>query len=520
MKVTLFALNSSFTHTNLAVRYLARALDKAGFDTRITEYTLKDKKSIVLHELVNTDSNIYAFSVYIWNINEMLSYARELKKLKPDSYIIFGGPEVSFENEAFLSSHPYVDILIRGEGEAVIADVCKSPKNYKTVDGICNDEFTEPGILYDRYPATGDILYYESTRGCPYRCSYCLSSLSQGIRSKSTEQTLAELKQFETLEHKPRIIKFIDRTFNYDINRAKKIWKALCSDEYTLNYHFEIAADLLDDECFEILSKMPDGKIQLEAGIQTTNTSALEGINRKTDSEKVIGNLSRLKSYGNIHIHADLIAGLPYDSYESFIRSFDSAISCCHKLQLGFLKMLKGSYIRSSSADHGYLYRSDPPYTVLSNNYISYDELYRLERIAMTVDRYYSSGRFEYTMEYLLKRENSPFEFFSALCDLQENSLDKASQHECRMMLIQLIRQDENAMGRLALDTLIYENKNPPQELQKYYKEHSRNIINSKSKKFNSCWGNNLNIYTLNFDNDHYYIIDRTNHKVEKRCIE
>ncbi len=520
MKVTLFALNSSFTHTNLAVRYLASALDKRGFDTHILEYTLKDKKARVLHELVRTESHIYAFSVYIWNINEMLSYARDLKKLMPDSYIIFGGPEVSFENEEFLAEHPYVDILIRSEGEAVIADICSSPEEYRIVDGLCRNDFTEMGILYDVYPAVGDILYYESVRGCPYRCSYCLSSLSQGIRAKSAEQTLAELKQFEKLESKPRIIKFIDRTFNYDIARAKKIWKALCSDEYTLNYHFEIAADLLDEECYEILSKMPSGKIQFEAGIQSTNPKTLVAINRKTDSSQVIENLTRLKSYGNIHIHADLIAGLPYEDIDSFAKSFDSAISCCHKLQLGFLKMLRGSYIRNGSDEHGYIYESDSPYTVLSNNYMSYNELYRLKRIAATIDRFYSSGRFENTMEYVLRTVKSPFRFFSALCDMQIKGLEKCSQHECRMMLVDILRKDETALGKLALDTLIHENKNPPKELQGLYTEHLRDIINSDDGKFKGCRGNNLYIYSFNFDKENYYIINRNEHTMEKRCIK
>ena len=520
MKVTLFALNSSYTHTNLAVRYLASELESVGISTSIKEYTLKDRKASVLYRLACTDADIYAFSVYIWNRNEMLSYARDLKKLCPESFIIFGGPEVSFEDEAFLTEHPYIDILIRGEGESVISDLCRSPKSFRVVDGICTDRFINTGILYDRYPSEGDILYYESTRGCPYRCSYCLSSLSQSVRAKGEDQVLRELKEFENLGNKPRIIKFIDRTFNYNIERAKRIWKALLDEKYTLNYHFEIAADLLDEECFDILSKMPVGKIQIEAGIQSTNERTLEAINRKTDSSKVIENLARLRSYENIHIHADLIAGLPYEDFESFARSFDNAILCCHKLQLGFLKMLKGSHIRESEADHGYIFESDPPYKVLSNNYISYNEIFRLERIALTVDRFYSSDRFSNTMEYMLRHSNSPFEFFSKLTDLQNKELSKTSQHECRLLLMKAIGNDEAALGRLALDTLIHENKSPPKELQIYYKEHLKDIINSISENFKSCNNNNLYIYSFNFDKDNYYIIDRTNHSFKKRCID
>ena len=519
MNITLFALNSSFTHTNLALRYLAAVLEKNDFCVTIKEFTLKDRKAKVLYELVNTKASIYAFSVYIWNRNEMISYARELKKLCPDAHIIFGGPEVSFEDEGFLSEHPYIDTLIRGEGESVIADICKDPKAFRIADGRCTDDFAREGILYDRYPANGDILYYESVRGCPYRCSYCLSSLSKGLRAKNVDTVLEELYRFEKLEHKPRIIKFIDRTFNYDLKRAKSIWRALLSEEYTLNYHFEIAADILDEEAFEILSAMPEGKIQLEAGIQSTNADTLTAINRKPDSHRVIENLTTLKSFGNIHIHADLIAGLPYESFDGFARSFDEAISCCHKLQPGFLKMLKGSAMRKSAHKHGYIYESDPPYTVLANSYISYEEVYRLERIALTVDRFYSSGRFENTMEYILSKVSSPFKFFSELTDLCHKELDKTSQHECRMQLIELIREDDTAMGKLALDTLLTENKNPPKELQKYYTEHLKDIINSIDENFKSCKCNNLYIYTFDFDKEHYYIIDRNKHIMEKRRI-
>ncbi|MBR6514319.1 MAG: B12-binding domain-containing radical SAM protein [Clostridia bacterium] len=520
MSITLFALNSSFTHTNLAVRYLASVLSSAGMSVNIKEYTLKDKKSRVLYELVSTGSKIFAFSVYIWNRNEMLGYARELKKLCPDCCIILGGPEVSYEDESFLKAHPYIDTLIRGEGESVIADVCLHPKKNRIVDGVPTNGFTAMGILYDRYPAEGDILYYESSRGCPYRCSYCLSALSQSVRSKSVEATLKDLKEFERLESKPRIIKLVDRTFNYDIDRAKQIWRGLCSEEYTLNYHFEIAADLLDEESFEILRNMPAGKIQLEAGIQSTNPCTLKAIKRKNDSNRIIENLARIKSYDNIHVHADLIAGLPYEDMNSFKRSFDNCLKCCHKLQVGFLKMLKGSTIRAEAQSHGYVYDSDTPYKVLCNNYISYRELYRLERIAATIDRFYSSDKFANTMEYILAHTDSPFEFFSQLTDLQTKDLDKTSQHECRLLLIEAIGNDEDALGRLALDTLINENKNPPKELQGCYTEYLKDIITPVGENFKGCNANKLHIYSFNFDKDNYYIIDRTNHITEKRCIK
>lgn len=522
MKITLFALNSSFTHTNLAIRYLASSLDDAGFCCNLCEYNLNDDHGRVLYDLVNQSSDIYAFSVYIWNRNEMLKCARELKMLKPDSFIIFGGPEVSFESDVFFSEHPYIDTVITGEGEGIITEICSDINRYKgkIIAGNCSERFLNEGILYDMYPADGNILYYESTRGCPHRCSYCLSAISGGVRAKSTEKTLEDLRAFEKLENKPKIIKFIDRTFNYDINRAKKIWKALLKDEFTLNYHFEIAADKLDEEAFDILSKMPAGKIQFEAGIQSTHDKTLEAVKRKTDPHKVIENLKRLRKQCNIHIHADLIAGLPFESLEDFKISFNEAIGCCHKLQLGFLKLLKGSMLRYEADEFGYIYENDPPYKVLSNKYISYNELHELELIAATLERFYSKDNFRNTVDYIIKVCPSPFEFFKELTNRLPLSTDKLSQHQCRLLLIDMVKDDCTAMTMLALDTLIWENKKPPEALTKYYSHVSKGIITSLSENFKGYENYNFNIYTLFDDDNNYYAIDSTKHKMIKikRC--
>jgi len=507
LNITLFALNSSFTHTNLAVRYLANSLEADGFSADIAEFCLKDKKDNILFELYKRKSSVYAFSVYIWNYREMLDTAKSLKLLLPDTKIILGGPEVSFENESFFKEHPYIDILILGEGEAVITDICRNPDKYlkKCVTGSCTKEsFSALPILYDKYPAKGDILYYESSRGCPHRCSYCLSSLTNGVYAKSSEKTLSDLLEFEKLPKKPRIIKFIDRTFNFDIKRAKEIWSALLSCEYTLNYHFEICADRLDGECFEILKKMPAGKIQLEAGIQSCNEKTLEAINRKTDNQKAIENLRRIKSFGNIHIHADLIAGLPYEDKDSLKSSFDKTIDCCDKLQLGFLKMLKGSYIRENAKEHGYIYQNEPPYTVIANKYMDYNDMYSVFKTADTLDRIYSSGRFSYTMEYILKNAESPFELFSDLTKRLPCDIEKISQYDLRSILFRELSSrfnDKEVLERLALDALIWENKNPPKEFSPYYE------FKGKEK--------DLELYSFGFDTERIYYINRTKHIIK-----
>lgn len=524
MKVTLFALNSSFVHSNIAVRYLALALKKADIGCNILERSLKDKKDEVLNSLYTENADIYGFSVYIWNRNEMLEYANLLKKLRPNASIIIGGPEVSFETEDFFVSHPYIDVIVRGEGEAAIADVCKnaSSMQHSIIDSDINRNFCNEGILYDIYPQQGDILYYESARGCPHRCSYCLSSLSKGIRAKSVEKTLSDLKAFEKLPNKPRIIKFVDRTFNFDLNRAKLILKALSGIEYTLTYHFEITADKLDEEFFEIISKFPKGKIQFEAGIQSMNPETLKAVNRYTDNAKALCNLKRIKNSGNIHIHADLIAGLPYEDINSFKNSFDSVINACNKLQLGFLKLLCGSEIRSLCSDHEYLFEDTPPYTVLSNKYLSYEDIYLLHKISHTADRYYSSGRFSYTMYHLLETVDSPFDFFKELTALLPKQIDKMSQHECRNTLIRYINEKQInsvCMQKLALDTLIWENKGLPEALLPFYEELPTStatpIIKAYVEKCKYQLSNNLHIYSFEFDKNAYYMIDRDTHIVE-----
>ncbi len=513
MKITLFALNSSYTHTNPAVRALALSLSRHGESVNIAEYCLKDERLIVLYDLVSRDSDIYGFSAYIWNITELLEYAAELKKLRPGCHIIFGGPEVSFENEEFIKANPFVDTVICGEGEKTIIDICKSPDEYigKVVKGEPYEGFTNEGILYDIYPATGDILYYESSRGCPYKCSYCLSSMSHGIRAKSVEKTLEDLLCFEKQEPRPKIIKFIDRTFNYDIERAKSIWRALTTEKYTLKYHFEVCADLLDDESIEILSKMPKGKIQIEAGIQSTNSETLEAINRKTDNKKAIDSLVRIRNHKNIHIHADLIAGLPYEDFDSFSKSFDDTVKCCDKLQLGFLKMLKGSKTRLSASEHQYVYLDKPPYTVLANNYISYEEMHTLNKIAAVIDRFYSSDSFAFTMQYVIEHSRSPFLFFKELTFSLPKPIKEMSQHHCRVHLAGFVRErfsEREIFERMALDALISENKNPPEELRSYYTEITdKQIVKSTSEK-----GHSSKIFKFDFAPGQYFIIDRTKH--------
>ena len=436
MKVVLFGLNGSYSHTCLALRCLRAPLERAGYEVVLREYNFRDMNATVLSGLVSEAADIYSFSCYIWNIASMLDIAADLKALLPDSKIVFGGPEVSFACERF--DFDFIDYIVRGEGEEAIVKICDAIKNNEKIDRIIDggipDIMNDEGILYCEGDfESGTMLYYESSRGCPYKCAYCLSSATDGVRAKTALQTLDDLLQFEKLDSKIKIIKFVDRTFNYDIKRANLIWRALLSDEFTKNYHFEICANLLNEESFEIFEKMPKGKIQLEIGLQSVNPQTLEVISRHLDAERIIGASKRIKALSNIHVHLDLIAGLPYEDMESFKHSFDSAYFACDMLQLGFLKLLHGTKLRNDAKKYGYIASKKAPY----------EELSLLGEIADILDRYREGGGFEASLEYALSDVASPFDFYLGLrnfiCEHDGRSIRKISQNDAYALLYRYI---------------------------------------------------------------------------------
>lgn len=421
MKILLFAMNGSYSHTCLAVYCLRNALEREGFTPKILEANLRDRRDAVLQSLYDERADIYSFSCYIWNIEEMLALSCDLKALLPSSKIIFGGPEASFGIDRF-ERVAYIDHIVCGEGESVLPKLCAAIESRETPERVIKGEKSyamgDEGVLYrDGDYEAGKMLYYESSRGCPYNCAYCLSSAESGVRAKSVEQTLSDLLEFEKLSSDIKIIKFVDRTFNCDRKRASAIWRALADEKYTKNYHFEICASLLDEESFSVLSKLPKGKIQLEVGLQSTNPDTLEEVSRHIDSAQVISAVKRLHEMGNMHIHLDLIAGLPYESYQRFKQSFNEAYFCCHMLQLGFLKLLHGTRLRKDAQKYGMVYSCRPPYNVLSTADISRDELFRLSLIADLLDRYYSSERFSRCLAFAVPKAKSPFDFYDKLLD-------------------------------------------------------------------------------------------------------
>lgn len=415
MNITLFALNGSYAHSNLAIRTLRDALQEAGFGSvSLLEATLRDRSAEVLAKLVAERSGIYGFSCYIWNIREMLALAEDLHTVCPKARVVLGGPEVSFAPERF-TALPFVDTVITGEGEEAIVRVARAVMNGeelpRLVAGAPDPHFTEAGIHYRPEESTASLVYYESSRGCPFTCAFCLSSAARGVRAKSAELTLAQLRQFEAFPA-PFTVKLVDRTFNFDKERAKKIWRGLLSPEYTKCYHFEVCAALLDEESFDILAQFPAGKVRLEIGLQSTNEKTLAAISRHTDANAVLAAARRLTELGNVHVHLDLIAGLPHEDLPSFRRSFDAAYFACHVLQLGFLKLLHGTALREHAESLGIRFSRTPPYTVLETAHLSFEELFHLQEIAELLDRLRERGRFARSLDFLLKRLPSPFDFY------------------------------------------------------------------------------------------------------------
>lgn len=474
MKIVLFGINGSFSHSNLAIRCLRDPLERDGFEVVLVEHTLRDRTAHILEHLYREKADVYGFSCYIWNIEPMLTLAEALKGLLPNSKIVLGGPEVSYGLERF-ENLSWIDAIVRGEGEEAMLSLCQAireGRDYPRILGGDAVTFADAGVHYRKDEETGGILYYESSRGCPYSCAYCLSSATHGVRFKSVEQTLEELLTFETLSTNCKVIKFVDRTFNADVKRANTIWRALLDDKYTKSYHFEICATLLNEESFEVLSRFPKGKVQLEIGLQSTNKETLAASSRHIDAHKVINAARRIREVGNVHVHLDLIAGLPYEDYKSFAKSFDDAYGSSDMLQLGFLKLLYGTELRERAEEYEYCYLPTPPYTVLQSKWMRYEEMQRLTHIAEVLDRYLESGRFAHALWYLTPLMPSPFHFWEGLSlyleERDTRPLQRISQPDAFRYLLEYAQESiidldvARLKEMLAADFSQNENKNAP----------------------------------------------------------
>lgn len=448
MQFLLAAVNAKYIHSNPAV-YSLKAFAGSYLQSFVSlaEYTINQKTEEILGDLYKRHPDVIGFSCYIWNFNMIQELLWEIPKVLPNTDIWLGGPEVSFDTQTLIGKLPMIKGIMAGEGEETFKELlayytAKENGVRDCKESAANGKLEKiPGLVL-RQGSTGErqltdinklpflyddlqvfshrIIYYETSRGCPFRCSYCLSSIDRKVRLRDFDLVKRELDFF--LEKKVPQVKLIDRTFNCNHSHAIEIWKYINEhDNGVTNFHFEIAADLMKEEELLLLKEMRPGAVQFEIGVQTTNQKTLEKINRSMDLKRVKEVVERILEYGNIHVHLDLIAGLPFEDYQSFKKSFNEVYAMRpHQLQLGFLKVLKGTQIREKAQEYGIVYQERPPYEVLYTKWISYEDLLKLKKIEEMVELYYNSNQFTHTLLVLEKLFETPFELFEKMAAFYE----------------------------------------------------------------------------------------------------
>lgn len=477
MRFLLTALNAKYIHSNPALYSLKSYVGSLKDHVQIAEYTINNRIEYILEDIYSRKPDAIGFSCYIWNWNMIREILRELPKIMPGLPIWLGGPEVSFEGAEILREFPMVTGIMVGEGEETFKEVLL---HYLRGEG--EDVLSEvPGLLLktgptgkrealsmekvpflyeDMAPFENRIIYYESQRGCPFRCSYCLSSIDKSVRFRNPDTVKRELQFF--LDKKVKQVKFVDRTFNCNHEHAMEIWQYISEhDNGVTNFHFEIAADIIREEEITILRKLRPGLVQMEIGVQSTNEKTLAEIRRGMDVSHLKQVVSRIKEGQNIHVHLDLIAGLPYEDYESFGKSFNEVYAMGpEQLQLGFLKVLKGSYMHEKAKDYGLVYLDNPPYEVLYTNWISYEDIRRLKKIEEMVEIYYNSNQFRATLPYLLKQFPSPFALYEALADYYEEKgffVETPARIYRYQVLLSFAEQVDGAHKEVYKELLLYD---------------------------------------------------------------
>lgn len=435
MKILLAACNAKYIYSNLAVYDLQAYASDYADHIVLKEYTINQQKDDIMRDIYLEHPDVVCVSCYIWNLSFVKELMADLIKILPGADFWAGGPEVSYDAEKFLTENSEFKGVMVGEGEETFKELAgyyveKNPQDLKDMTGICYrdgdqiihngwrqimDLSSIPFIYKDLSEFKNRIIYYESSRGCPFSCSYCLSSIDKKLRFRDTETVKKELQFF--IDNKVPQVKFVDRTFNCKHDHAMAIWKYINEhDNGVTNFHFEISADLLREEELQEMSTMRPGLIQLEIGVQSTNPDTIKAIHRTMDFEKLKGIVDRIHSFGNIHQHLDLIAGLPYEDYDSFRNSFNDVYALKpQQLQLGFLKVLKGSHMMEMCREYGIVYKTQEPYEVLSTKWLDYDHVLKLKTVENMVEVYYNSGQFQNTLEYLENFFQDAFSIYERL---------------------------------------------------------------------------------------------------------
>ena len=479
MKILLAACNAKYIHSNPAVYDLRAFASEYKEHILLGEYTINQTKDEILKEIYRSGAEVVCFSCYIWNISFVRELIFDLKKILPGTAFWVGGPEVSFDAENFLKEMPQVTGVMVGEGEETFLELARYYIEKKgTLADIRGIAFRENGEIFHNgwrevmdlsrvpfaYEQTEDfanrIIYYESSRGCPFSCSYCLSSIDKKLRFRNLELVKKELQFF--LDKKVPQVKFVDRTFNCKHDHAMEIWKYILEhDNGVTNFHFEISSDLLREEELELMSRMRPGLIQLEIGVQSTNPDTIRAIHRNMDLKKLEASVARVKSFGNIHQHLDLIAGLPCEDYESFRRSFEQVYRMKpDQLQLGFLKVLKGSSMYHEAQKYEILYKEKEPYEVLSTAWLSYEDILKLKMVESMVEVYYNSGQFRKTLSWIETFYHEMFSFYESLgAYYEEKGYEEISHSRLRRyeILLEFLKERTQLPVNTASQHMVYD---------------------------------------------------------------
>ena len=469
MKTVLVAINAKYIHSNLAVYSLRSYARTFGYEPKLLEFTINQQKDQILKGIYEAKPDLLCFSCYIWNLSYAEEIIEDIKKILPKVTIWAGGPEVSYDAPKFLKRHPEVDGIMCAEGEKTLTELISyyeiGKSQGKSLDGINGIVYQENKTIHQTplrdimnmddlvfpYEDLKDfehkIIYYESSRGCPFSCSYCLSSIDKKLRFRSFSLVEKELEFF--LAHKVPQVKFVDRTFNCKKSHAMAIWTYIKEhDNGITNFHFEVAADLLTEDEIALIQTMRSGLIQLEIGVQSTNEKTLAEIHRKTDFEEITRKVKAVQKGENVHQHLDLIAGLPYENYESFGHSFNDVYALKpEQLQLGFLKVLKGSYMAEAAEGYGCVHKAKPPYEGLGTRWLSYEEILKLKGVEEMVEVYYNSGQFQKTIRAMEHLFETAFSMYEELADFYEkNGYNEVSHTRIRRYeILQEFLQEKEA---------------------------------------------------------------------------
>ena len=476
LKILLAACNAKYIHSNLAVYNLKSCSGEYSHNVVIKEYTINQIQDDILKDIYLEQPDVICFSCYIWNISFVKELVPDLKKILPHVDFWAGGPEVSYDAVEFLKKNPAFFGVMVGEGEETLHELAgyyieRKPENLKEIRGVAfHDETKVPDIVHTGWRELMDlskvpfaysnltefknrIIYYESSRGCPFSCSYCLSSIDKKLRFRDIELVKKELQFF--IDNKVPQVKFVDRTFNCKHDHAMAIWRYITEhDNGITNFHFEISADLLREEELALMKTMRPGLIQLEIGVQSTNPQTIKAIRRTMDFEKLKGIVEQIHSFGNIHQHLDLIAGLPYEGYDSFHKSFCDVYALRpEQFQLGFLKVLKGSHMMEMTGEYQILYKDREPYEVLSTAWLTYGEILGLKMVESMVEVYYNSGQFKHTLVFLEQYFEDPFRMYEALGRFYEKKGYSEISHS-RMRRYEILMEFAGEQKEIPLEVL------------------------------------------------------------------